>query len=83
MDLQGTREATHAAPGDRGWYTANPKVLAEQLQKNLDAVPEEIDGQKLPLKGAKVIIAPYVFQSTLSLRVVSVPCQFAVKAQMS
>jgi hypothetical protein len=55
VPLQGTREARKA---EEGWYKADPDVLAKQLQQNLDAVPEDIDGQKLPIKGAKVIIAP-------------------------
>jgi hypothetical protein len=61
--MENTRDARKAR---EGWYEPNPTLLDDELQQNLDSVPDEIDGQTLPIKGARVIIAPYVVASTES-----------------
>lgn len=51
------RRATHAG----SWYTDSKAILDRQLDEWLNAVPDEIEGVgKLPVPGARVIIAPYV-----------------------
>lgn len=55
-------------PGKAGsWYAADPKVLREQLGDFLGKVPDQIDGNGLPVPGARVIIAPSVCPSLSSL----------------
>ncbi|KAL8371603.1 hypothetical protein RB595_001416 [Gaeumannomyces hyphopodioides] len=53
--MSGVRIASHA--GD--WYTAEPDGLEHDLDRYLDAVPEQINDSDLPVKGARVIIAPH------------------------
>jgi len=54
------REATHAG----SWYTNVPSTLDSQLESWLNAVPDEIEGVgRLPVPGARIIIAPYVYHS--------------------
>ena len=52
--LKGRREASHAG----SWYVGNPDRLSAQLDDYLDKVPNAIDGVKVPIPGARVIIAP-------------------------
>ena len=53
-----SREASHAG----SWYSGNRSSLARQLDQWLGQVPDEIEGVgSLPVSGARVIIAPYVF----------------------
>lgn len=50
------REATHAG----SWYTNVQSILDSQLDTWLNAVPDEIEGVgRLPVLGARVIIAPH------------------------
>lgn len=50
------REASHAG----SWYSDHGPTLKCQLDHWLDQVPDEIEGKgKLPVPGARVIIAPY------------------------
>ena len=52
----GSREASHAG----SWYSDDGETLTRQLDNWLDKVPDEIEGiGKLPIPGARVIIAPY------------------------
>ncbi|KAK2023782.1 memo-like protein [Colletotrichum zoysiae] len=47
-------------PGKAGsWYEGDPKLLRDQLDEFLADVPDQIDGQGLPVPGARVIIAPH------------------------
>ncbi|ESZ97239.1 hypothetical protein SBOR_2362 [Sclerotinia borealis F-4128] len=51
-----TREASHAG----SWYTSNPSTLSHELDDWLSQVPSSIhDSSKLPIPGARVIIAPH------------------------
>ncbi|KAL2216628.1 MEMO1 family [Thermoascus aurantiacus ATCC 26904] len=51
-----SREPTHAG----SWYSGNGQTLTRQLDQWLAQVPDEIEGLgKLPLPGARVIIAPH------------------------
>ncbi|KAL1957630.1 hypothetical protein VTO42DRAFT_5741 [Malbranchea cinnamomea] len=51
-----SREASHAG----SWYSDDESVLSRQLDHWLDQVPDEIEGiGKLPVPGARVIIAPH------------------------
>jgi predicted class III extradiol MEMO1 family dioxygenase len=50
----GTREASHAG----SWYEGDAEELARQLDEFLDRVPASLDGNTLPIPGARVIIAP-------------------------
>lgn len=55
-----SREASHAG----SWYSDDEEVLARQLDQWLDKAPDEIEGVgKLPVPGARVIIAPYASAS--------------------
>lgn len=49
-----TRPATKAG----SWYKRDPARLKQELQDYLARVPDTIDGQPLPVQGARVIIAP-------------------------
>lgn len=40
------------------WYTGDPDELDKELDKFLSEVPNQIDGNGLPVPGARVIIAP-------------------------
>lgn len=52
----GSREASHAG----SWYSDDGETLTRQLDSWLDKVPDEVEGVgKLPIPGARVIIAPY------------------------
>ncbi|KAG8533062.1 uncharacterized protein KY384_001845 [Bacidia gigantensis] len=54
-----TRTASHAG----SWYTGDGQVLSEELEGWLNDVNSQIeDVGKIPLAGARVIIAPYVSQ---------------------
>ncbi|KAI1433885.1 MEMO1 family [Xylaria sp. CBS 124048] len=55
MRLSGTRAAGKAD----SWYEGEPDVLSSQLDDYLNDVPETINGEILPISGAKVIIAPH------------------------
>ncbi|KAJ0137221.1 MEMO1 family protein C4H3.04c [Colletotrichum tanaceti] len=47
-------------PGKQGeWYLGDAKELREQLDGFLADVPDRIDGNALPVPGARVIIAPH------------------------
>ncbi|KAF5492483.1 MEMO1 family protein [Colletotrichum siamense] len=47
-------------PGKAGsWYAGDPTVLRSQLEEYLARVPDQIDGNGLPVPGARVIIAPH------------------------
>ncbi|KAF7915063.1 uncharacterized protein EAE98_011386 [Botrytis deweyae] len=50
-----TREASHAG----SWYTSNPSKLSSELDNWLSQVPSTISDTKLPVPGARVIIAPH------------------------
>ncbi|EGC48705.1 conserved hypothetical protein [Histoplasma capsulatum var. duboisii H88] len=51
-----SREATHAG----SWYSDHEPTLSSQLEKWLAQVPDELPGiGRLPIAGARVIIAPY------------------------
>ncbi|OLN86774.1 Protein MEMO1 [Colletotrichum chlorophyti] len=51
---------TTRRPGKQGeWYVGDPTRLSNQLDDFLSRVPEQIDGESLPIKGARVIIAPH------------------------
>ncbi|KAJ9150291.1 Memo-like protein [Pleurostoma richardsiae] len=49
------REASHAD----SWYDGDPEVLSDELDSNLAKVPDTINDTKLPIPGARVIIAPH------------------------
>lgn len=49
-----TRAASHAG----SWYSSAPAKLSSELDGWLAQVPDSIDGSKLPVPGARVIIAP-------------------------
>lgn len=51
-----SRPASHAG----SWYEANPTALSHELDNYLATVPDTIDGKRVPVSGARVIIAPYV-----------------------
>ncbi|KAK3690309.1 MEMO1 family [Podospora appendiculata] len=50
-----TRQASHAG----SWYEASPTWLSSDLDKWLAQVPDRLDGDSLPVPGARVIIAPH------------------------
>ncbi|KFZ10439.1 hypothetical protein V501_05197 [Pseudogymnoascus sp. VKM F-4519 (FW-2642)] len=50
-----TRAASHAG----SWYSSAPATLSSELDGWLAQVPDSIDGNKLPVPGARVIIAPH------------------------
>jgi predicted class III extradiol MEMO1 family dioxygenase len=54
MDLKGTREASHAG----SWYTGDKAALSVELGDYLEKVPAQLDGEDLPVSGARLIIAP-------------------------
>ncbi|KAG5928826.1 hypothetical protein E4U42_007939 [Claviceps africana] len=41
------------------WYVASPGELAVELEDYLSEVPDTINGSSLPIKGARVVIAPH------------------------
>ncbi|KAB8290467.1 hypothetical protein EYC80_010898 [Monilinia laxa] len=49
------REASHAG----SWYTSNPTTLSDELDSWLAQVPSSIENIKLPVPGARLIIAPH------------------------
>lgn len=49
-----TRVASHAG----SWYTGNGSRLSAELDGWLAQVPSEIEGSRLPIEGARIIIAP-------------------------
>lgn len=51
-----SRPASHAG----SWYEGNPTALSHELDNYLAVVPDTIDGKRVPVPGARVIIAPYV-----------------------
>ncbi|QSZ30951.1 hypothetical protein DSL72_000510 [Monilinia vaccinii-corymbosi] len=53
--MANTREASHAG----SWYTSNPSILSNELDAWLAQVPSSIEDTKLPVPGARVIIAPH------------------------
>ncbi|RQM08843.1 hypothetical protein DH86_00002968 [Scytalidium sp. 3C] len=50
-----TRVASHAG----SWYTSNSTALSGELDGYLNDVPADLEGNKLPIPGARVIIAPH------------------------
>lgn len=48
------REASHAG----SWYKGEASVLSAQLDGWLADVPDSVDGNALPIPGARIIIAP-------------------------
>jgi predicted class III extradiol MEMO1 family dioxygenase len=53
-----SREATHA----NSWYSGSARTLTRELDAWLAQVPESLDKVgSLPVPGARVIIAPYVY----------------------
>lgn len=42
------------------WYIGNPTRLGQQLYGFLLDVPDAIEGQHLPVPGARIVIAPFV-----------------------
>lgn len=53
-----SREASHAG----SWYSDSARTLTRQLDDWLAQVPDTVDNVgSLPVPGARVIIAPYVF----------------------
>lgn len=53
-----SREATHA----NSWYSGSTRTLTRELDAWLAQVPESLDKVgSLPVPGARVIIAPYVY----------------------
>ncbi|KAK8121911.1 UPF0103-domain-containing protein [Apiospora sp. TS-2023a] len=51
----GTRKDSHA----HSWYEGEPDQLSSTLDEFLAEVPNDIEGNKLPIKGARTIIAPH------------------------
>lgn len=41
------------------WYVASPDELGSELDEYLSKVPNMIDGSSLPIRGARIIIAPH------------------------
>jgi len=54
MVNMGTREASHAG----SWYEGDAGELSSELDEFLGRVPAALDGNSLPIQGARVIIAP-------------------------
>jgi hypothetical protein len=55
-DAMTVRQASHAG----SWYSDDEVTLTRQLDRWLAQVPDEVEGLgKLPIPGARVIIAPY------------------------
>lgn len=53
-----SREASHAG----SWYSDSQRSLTRQLDQWLGQIPDQVEGvRSLPVPGARVIIAPYVF----------------------
>lgn len=50
--------ATRQAGKAGSWYVASPDELGIELQEYLSDVPDTIDGSSLPIKGARIVIAP-------------------------
>lgn len=53
----GTRKDSHA----HSWYEGEPDQLSSTLDEFLAEVPNDIEGNSLPIKGARTIIAPYAY----------------------
>ncbi|KAF4470776.1 hypothetical protein FALBO_2328 [Fusarium albosuccineum] len=51
--------ATRPAKKAGLWYNGDPKVLKQELQEYLAAVPESVDEVPVPIPGARVVIAPH------------------------
>ncbi|KAG6013476.1 hypothetical protein E4U43_007278 [Claviceps pusilla] len=51
--------ATRQAGKAGSWYVASPDELGIELQDYLSDVPDTIDGSSLPIKGARIVIAPH------------------------
>ncbi|KAK2601663.1 hypothetical protein QQS21_004814 [Conoideocrella luteorostrata] len=51
----GTRNAGKAG----SWYVASPDELDRELDDYLSEVPDTVDGSSLPIKGARIVIAPH------------------------
>jgi hypothetical protein len=49
-----TRVASHAG----SWYTSRSSTLSAELDQWLAQVPSTIEGNQLPITGARIIIAP-------------------------
>lgn len=57
MTDRSERTATHAG----SWYTNVKATLDSQLETWFNAVPDDVSGVgRLPVSGARIIIAPYV-----------------------
>ena len=57
-DIMASREPLHAG----SWYSDSTRTLTRQLDDWLAQVPDSLDPVgSLPVPGARVIIAPYVF----------------------
>ena len=54
LRIMSARAATHAGT----WYSSRPDILSNELDGWLSQVPDSIDGQNLPIPGARIIIAP-------------------------
>lgn len=53
--MSGTRRASHAG----SWYARSSTKLTAELDEWLDEVPDKINDSEVPIKGARVIIAPH------------------------
>ncbi|KAG6298908.1 hypothetical protein E4U09_000441 [Claviceps aff. purpurea] len=51
--------ATRRAGKAGSWYVASPDELDNELEGYLSEVPEFIHGHKLPIDGARIVIAPH------------------------
>ncbi|KAM0546990.1 hypothetical protein ACHAPJ_010533 [Fusarium lateritium] len=51
--------ATRPAQKAGTWYEEDPRVLRQQLEGYLAAVPGSIDGVSVPISGARIVIAPH------------------------
>jgi MEMO1 family protein len=54
MDLKDTRQDSHAD----SWYTGDKAALSAELDAYLGKVPAKLNGEDLPISGARMIIAP-------------------------
>lgn len=50
--------ATRPAKKAGQWYLKDQARLDDQLSRYLATVPDSIDGSRLPIPGARIIIAP-------------------------
>ncbi|WAO84120.1 Hypothetical protein NCS54_00132600 [Fusarium falciforme] len=53
--MPGTRPAQKAG----SWYEGDPRILRQQLESYLAAVPASVDGASVPIPGARIVIAPH------------------------